>query len=130
MKEFKYFLRKLITVELVLFFLSCVIAGLAGKAFMLSLLIGWTVMAVDYFLLIRFSKRVPQLVAVNVFPKSGFMWRFLTIAGILLVSISLFTHIDFFAIILAVITANLGLFIAVILHSREQKRWKDTLLSS
>ncbi len=130
MNEFNSFLRKLIAVEFFLFLLSFIIAGLQGRGFLVSLLIGWMVVVVDYFLLVRFSRKVPQLVSVNVFPKSGFMWRFLIVAGVLLVSISLFTHIDFFAIILAVVTANAGLFVAAILHSREQKRWKDTLLSS
>ena len=127
MKEFERFLSLLLRIEVFLFSFTSVLVWLsAEKEFFVSYLLGWLVVALDYFLLVRFSKRVPDLASSGTVPKSGFLWRFLLISGVLLVSLSLFTRLDFFAIILAVAAGNAGLFAAVILSRKEWREWKDT----
>ncbi len=124
MREFDSFLKNLIFVEAALFLLSSgIVLILKGlSTFSLSFFIGYLVMAFDLFLLARFSKRVPQLVSAGYFPRSGFFWRFMAV-GLILFGVSLFTQLNFFAIISAVATANLGLFVAVILSRKEWEKW-------
>ncbi|MEO2065574.1 MAG: hypothetical protein ABGX17_03630 [Desulfurobacteriaceae bacterium] len=124
MKEFNSFLRTLLVTEVSLFLISSLtlLFTKGFSNFTLSFLVGYSVMALDLFLLARFSKRVSQLVSLGHFPRSGFLWRFLAVA-LILFGISLFTQVDFFAIISAVATANFGLFLAVILSRKEWEKW-------
>ena len=124
MREFDSFLKRLWKVELSLLALSLtplfVFKGLSP--FTLSFTVGYLVALFDLFLLARFSKRVPQLALSGYFPKSGFTWRFVAVA-LILFGLSMFTPLNFFAIISAVATANFGLFLAVILQRKELERW-------
>ncbi|MEO2083048.1 MAG: hypothetical protein ABGX12_03360 [Desulfurobacteriaceae bacterium] len=124
MSEFEKFLKLFIKVELFLFLILTggLILLKGTETFTWSFVLGYGVMSLDFFLLVRFSKRVPELVSANIYPKSGFLWRYLLVGGVL-VLLSLFTPIDFFAIISAVAASQIGLFLAVILYSRERKRW-------
>ncbi|WP_457678736.1 hypothetical protein [Thermovibrio sp.] len=124
MKEFNSFLKNLALSEGALFFLSLTYLlftkGLSSFTF--SFILGFSVMAFDLFLLARFSMRVPQQVMAGYFPRSGFFWRFLAV-GLILFGVSLFTQVNFFAIISAVVAANLGLFVAVIISRKEWRKW-------
>ncbi|WP_456455546.1 hypothetical protein [Thermovibrio sp.] len=124
MTEFDSFLKRLWRVELSLFAFSLtfllVFKGISS--FTLSFVLGYFVALFDLFLLARFSKRVPQLALSGYFPKSGFTWRFVAVA-LILFGLSMFTTLNFFAIISAVAAANLGLFVAVILQRKELERW-------
>jgi hypothetical protein len=124
---FERFIKKLIWIELFLFsavFLFLFILNF-DKTFLLSFIVGFLLSVIDYYLLMKYSKSVPYHVLKGIYPKTGFLWRFLIITGLLLISISLFTRINFFAIILAVVTATVGLFIATLKHSRERGEWKE-----
>jgi len=125
--HFESFIKTLTFVEIFLFLSSALLILLlhTDKNFLTSFLIGFLLMAVDYYLLFKFSRTVPQQVLKGMYPKTGFLWRFLIITGLLLISISLFTRINFFAIILAVVTATIGLFIAILKHNRERGEWKE-----
>jgi len=126
LEDFNAFINRLAKIELILFSISFILCFFFfSKSFLLSYLIGFIISFLDYYLLFRFSKEVPFRVLSGQYPRSGFLWRFLLISGILLISISLFTRLNFFAIILAVATANLGLFIATIKHGRERGEWKE-----
>jgi hypothetical protein len=124
MKEFDSFLKSLFLVELFVFSLTFSIVVLVEGFgnFALSYLIGYGVVALDLFLLARFSYRLPQMVRAGYHPRSGFLWRFASISLVLL-GVSLFTHVNFFAIISAVAAANAGLFVAVILRRKEWRKW-------
>ncbi len=124
MREFDSFLKSLVAVEFFLFTSSTLLVlALKGfSVFTLSYLVGYAVMAFDLFLLARFSRRVPLLASAGYFPKSGFFWRFMAV-GLILFGVSLFTQVNFFAIISAVAMANLGLFVAVILSRKEWEKW-------
>jgi hypothetical protein len=124
MKEFEQFLRLFFTVQLAVFFFSfsAVILLKGWGNFTYSYLVGYCVMALDYFMLVRFAKRLPQQVLAGYFPKSGFAWRFLSVL-LVLVGLSLFTPLNFFAIISAVVATNLALFLAVLLRQKEWRRW-------
>jgi len=126
MREFESFVRVFVLVEL-LCFISGLLISLALKGFSqftLSFLIGYFTMAFDYYLLIRFSKRLPQQVLAGYFPKPGFFWRYLSIL-LILVGLSLFTRLDFFAIISAVTLSQLGLFLSILVHRKEWRKWKE-----
>lgn len=126
MREFESFVRVFVLVEL-LCFISGLLISLALKGFSqftLSFLIGYFTMAFDYYLLIRFSKRLPQQVLAGYFPKPGFFWRYLSIL-LILVGLSLFTRLDFFAIISAVALSQLGLFLSILVHRKEWRKWKE-----
>ncbi len=126
MKEFEGFIRTFVLVELLCFVaglgVSLVLKGLSPFTF--SFLIGYTVIAFDYYLLVKFSRRLPQQVLAGYFPKPGFFWRYLSIL-LILVGLSLFTRLNFFAIISAVALSQLGLFISVLVHRKEWRKWKE-----
>ena len=126
MREFESFVRTFIIVEL-LSFSAGLLVSLALKGFTdftFSFVLGYLTMAFDYYLLVRFSKRLPQQVLAGHFPKPGFFWRYLSVL-LILVGLSLFTRIDFFAIISAVALSQLGLFISVLVHRKEWRKWKE-----
>jgi len=124
MTEFDSFLKRLWEVEFLLFvlFFLFLLAFKGFSPFTFSFIVGYLVAVFDLFLLARFSRRVPQLALSGYFPRSGFTWRFMTVAFILF-GLSMFTPLNFFAIISAVAAANLGLFVAVILQRKELERW-------
>ena len=125
MKEFDLFVKSLLFILSILFAISFFISGFLTDwnfQFLFSFTLGYTLMVFDYILLIRFSRRLPEQVAVNYFPKSGFFWRYILIAS-LLIGISVFTPLNFFAIILAVAVTNVGLILSVAKHYKEWRRW-------
>ncbi len=126
MKEFESFIRTFVLVETFCFVaglgVSLILKGLSTFTF--SFLIGYAVMAFDYYLLVKFSRRLPQQVLAGYFPKPGFLWRYLSIL-LILVGLSLFTRLNFFAIISAVALSQLGLFISVLVHRKEWRKWKE-----
>ena len=126
MREFESFIKTFIVVELLSFFfgflISFVFKGFSN--FTLSFIAGYLVMAFDYYLLVKFSRRLPQQVLAGYFPKSGFFWRYLSII-LILIGLSLFTRLDFFAIISAVALSQLGLFVSVLVHRKEWRKWKE-----
>ncbi len=126
MREFESFIKTFAVVELLLFSLGLLISlifeGLSNFTF--SFVIGYLVMAFDYYLLIRFSKRLPQQVLAGYFPKSGFFWRYLSVI-LILVGLSLFTRLDFFAIISAVALSQLGLLVSAVVQRKEWRKWKE-----
>jgi hypothetical protein len=124
MKEFDSFLKNLFLAELFVFSLtfSLILLTEGFGDFAVSYLIGYGVAAFDLFLLARFSYRLPELVKAGYYPRSGFLWRFASIS-LILVGVSLFTQVNFFAIISAVAAANAGLFGAVILRRKEWRKW-------
>ncbi len=126
MKEFESFVRTFILVEFLCFIAGFVVSLLfkGFSPFTLSFLVGYAVMAFDYYLLFKFSKRLPNQVLAGYFPKPGFLWRYLSIL-LILVGLSLFTRLNFFAIISAVALSQLGLFISVLVHRKEWKKWKE-----
>lgn len=126
MREFESFVRTFVLVEL-LCFVTGLLASLLLKGlslFTFSFFIGYLTMAFDYYLLVKFSKRLPQQVLAGYLPKPGFFWRYLSIL-LILVGLSLFTRLDFFAIISAVTLSQLGLFISVVVHRKEWRKWKE-----
>ncbi|MEO2068984.1 MAG: hypothetical protein ABGX27_05675 [Desulfurobacteriaceae bacterium] len=126
MREFETFIRSLFSILLVLYGVVLLLSGLLtnwNTYFLLSFSIGYGVMILDYILLVKFSRRVPILVKANYFPKSGFFWRYLFVASILIGTATLFTQLDFFAIILAVAATNVGLILSVIKHYKEWRGW-------
>jgi hypothetical protein len=126
MREFESFLSLFIKIEGFFFLLGLAVSVLLKgfSVFSLSFVLGYAVVAVDYFQLVRFSRRLPELVRLGVFPKSGFMWRYLSVL-LILVGFSLFTPVDFFAIISAVALSQIGLFLAVLVHRKEWRKWKE-----
>jgi len=125
MKEFDLFVKSLLFILSTLFAISFFISGFLTDwnfQFLFSFTLGYTLMVFDYILLIRFSRKLPEQVTVNYFPKSGFFWRYILIAFIL-IGISVFTPINFFAIILAVAITNIGLILSVAKHYKEWRRW-------
>ncbi len=126
MREFESFIKTFTVVELLSFFfgflISFVFKGFSN--FTLSFIAGYLVMAFDYYLLVKFSRRLPQQVLAGYFPKPGFFWRYLSII-LILVGLSLFTRLDFFAIISAVALSQLGLFVSVLVHRKEWRKWKE-----
>ena len=125
MKEFDLFVGNLLFILFILFAVSFFISGLLTDwnfQFLFSFTLGYTLMIFDHILLIRFSRRLPEQVAVNHFPKPGFFWRYILVAS-LLIGISMFTPINFFAIILAVVVTNVGLILSVAKHYKEWRRW-------
>ena len=126
MKEFESFVRTFVLVEFLCFTAGFVVSFLLKgfSPFTFSFLIGYAVMAFDYYLLVKFSKRLPDQVLAGYFPKPGFLWRYLSIL-LILVGLSLFTRLNFFAIISAVALSQLGLFISVLVHRKEWRKWKE-----
>ncbi len=126
MREFESFLSLFIKIEVFFFLLGLAVSVLLKgfSVFSLSFVLGYAVVAVDYFQLVRFSRRLPELVRLGVFPKSGFMWRYLSVL-LILIGVSLFTPVDFFAIISAVALSQIGLFLAVLVHRKEWRKWKE-----
>ena len=126
MREFESFVRTFIFAEFFCFLVgliaSLVLNGFSSFTF--SYLIGYAVMAFDYYLLVKFSRRLPQQVLAGYFPKPGFFWRYLSVL-LILVGLSLFTRLDFFAIISAVALSQLGLFISVVVYRKEWRKWKE-----
>ena len=125
MKEFVSFVKDLFLVTLILFFIAFFALALLTSwnvSFLFSFCTGYMVMVFDYILLVRFSQRLPEQVAANYFPKSGFLWRYLLIASFL-IGISMFTPLNFFAIILAVTVVNIGLILSVTKHYKEWRKW-------
>ncbi len=125
MKEFDLFVGNLLFILFILFAISFFISGLLTDwnfQFLFSFTLGYTLMVFDHILLIRFSRRLPEQVAINYFPKSGFFWRYILIAS-LLIGISVFTPINFFAIIVAVVVTNAGLILSVAKHYKEWRGW-------
>ena len=126
MREFENFIRTFIFIEFFCF-LTGLITSLVLKgfsSFTSSYLIGYTVMAFDYYLLVKFSRQLPQQVFAGYFPKPGFFWRYLSLL-LILVGLSLFTRLDFFAIISAVALSQLGLFVSVVVYRKEWRKWKE-----
>ncbi|ADU97561.1 hypothetical protein Theam_1604 [Thermovibrio ammonificans HB-1] len=124
MREFELFLKRLLVVEGAVFILTFMPLLLVKgwSVFTYSYLLGYAVMAYDYYQLVKFSRRLPQQVQAGVFPKSGFAWRFISIL-LILVGLSLFTRLNFFAIISAVVATNAALILTVLLHRKEWRRW-------
>ncbi len=126
MREFESFVRTFIFAEFFCFLIgliaSLVLRGISSFTF--SYLIGYAVVAFDYYLLIRFSRRLPQQVLAGYFPKPGFLWRYLSVL-LIFVGLSLFTRLDFFAIISAVTLGLIGVFISVVVHCKEWRKWKE-----
>jgi len=126
MREFEDFVSLLTKVEFLLLssglLVSFLFKGLS--AFTFSFFIGSFIVFLDYLYLVRFSRRLPELVKAGIVPKSGFIWRYASIL-LILVGISLFTPLNFFAIISAVALSQLGLFISVLLFYKEWRRWKE-----
>ncbi|ADY74041.1 hypothetical protein Dester_1410 [Desulfurobacterium thermolithotrophum DSM 11699] len=125
MKEFDSFIKTLFSTLIFLFFVGFFLSGLFtgwNFKFLFSFVLGYFLMLLDYVLLARFSRKLPKHVALNYFPKSGFLWRYLLLTSIL-VGISLFTPIDFFAIICAVVLTNLGLLLSIAKNYKEWRGW-------
>ena len=126
MKEFESFVRTFALVELFSFSVG-VLTSLIFKGFTdftFSFAVGYLIMAFDYYLLIRFSRHLLQQVLSGYFPKSGFLWRYLSVL-LILVGLSLFTRLNFFAIILAVTLGQIGMFISVVVHRKERRKWRE-----
>jgi len=124
---FERFIRKLILVETFLILLSLLLFFVLkrDKYFIYSYILGIFVTAVDYYLLVKHSKSTAYRILEEPYFKTGFVWRFLILTGLLLISVFLFTHINFFAIILAVVTATVGLLITTLKYGRERGEWKE-----
>ena len=126
MREFETFIKSLFSILFVLYGVVLLLSGILTNwdiNFLLSFSIGYGVMFFDYILLVKFSRKVPILVEANYFPKSGFFWRYLAVASLLIGTAILFTKLNFFAIILAVATTNIGLILSVIKHYKEWRGW-------
>ena len=125
MKEFELFVRNLFFILSLLFAISFFVSGFLTDwnfQFLFSFTLGYTLMVFDYIFLIGFSRRLPEQVTVNYFPGTGFFWRYILIASFL-IGISVFTPLNFFAIISAVAVTNIGLILSVAKHYKEWRKW-------
>ena len=128
MREFNLFVDTLFKVQLSAFLagFSFLVLLKGFSLFTLSFVVGYVAVAVNYLFLVRFSRKVPELVSSGVVPNSGFGGRFFFTLLVLLF-FALFTPVNFFAIILAVALSQVGLFVAVLIQGKERKGWKEQL---
>ncbi|TCK03958.1 hypothetical protein [Phorcysia thermohydrogeniphila] len=128
MKEFDKFLRTFFSVQLTFFFVSvALVLILTGGdvSFLASFIVGYSIMFVDYFLLIKFSRQVPEKVFLGKKTGSQFWKRFFIIA-LLLLLVAQFTSVDFFAIILAVAIATSGVAVSAVKFRKEWEGCRST----
>lgn len=123
MREFERFLRIFFSVQLSLFLLAVALILFFTKGnihFLQSFVVGYIVMLLDYFLLVRFARQVPERVFLGKKTGSQFWKRFFIVALFLLL-IAQFTSVDFFAIIVAVTVATIGV---VVSAAKFRKEWE------
>lgn len=128
MKEFEAFVKNFLSALFILFVISFITSGFLTDwafGFLFSFTLGYTLMVCDYILLIRFFRKFIQQATIKSTVKSGFLWRYLFIM-LSMVSISFFTPLNFFAIILAILVTNVGLILAAVKHYQGWRIWKKS----
>jgi uncharacterized protein (DUF58 family) len=125
MKEFEKFLRIFFSVQLTFFCVSValiIVLTQGSISFLGSFLLGYAIMFFDYFLLVKFSRQVPERVFLGKRTNSQFWKRFFIIALFLFLVVQ-FTSVDFFAIITAVTVATFGVVVSAAKFGKEWRRW-------
>jgi hypothetical protein len=79
-------------------------------------------MVLDFALLARFSSKAVRLILEGRKVRSQLFFR-LAVVGAVLPAPSVFTGVNFFAIILAVVVASAGLFASALKYQQERERW-------
>jgi uncharacterized membrane protein len=121
LNEFHDFLRILLIVEGALVCSSLILALLTFKVvFALSLAVGFLISGIDLFLLARFSKRVVLSYNDQRRKSSGLFPRLALIFALIVGIKTLFTELNLFAIIVAVILAEIGVFISYYVYRRKE----------
>jgi uncharacterized membrane protein len=114
-------LRILLIVEGALVCSSLILALLTFKVvFALSLAVGFLISGIDLFLLARFSKRVVLSYNDQRRKSSGLFPRLALIFALIVGIKTLFTELNLFAIIVAVILAEIGVFISYYVYRRKE----------
>jgi len=127
-KEFARFLQVFFSVQVTLFLTSTLLVFFLSEGdadFTLSYVLGYAVMFLDYFFLIRFSRSVPERVFAGERVKPQFWKRFFIVSLTFLLLIQ-FTPLDFFAIILAVAVATLGVAVSAVKFRKEWEECRST----
>ena len=119
------FIRTFTAVQALFFLLSLTGVALCSgfsRTFVLSFLLGYCAVVLDFALLARFSSKAVRLILEGRKVRSQLFFR-LAVVGAVLLAPSVFTGVNFFAIILAVVVASAGLFASALKYQQERERW-------